>query len=86
MILGDKAASFLMNINDLSEADYATLIEDKIDTELLAVFQEYCLELVPEEDESTISTLLHLMIMGYLVKDNERNPLPTPTIEKSDLN
>ncbi|MBF0492507.1 MAG: hypothetical protein HQM15_06980 [Deltaproteobacteria bacterium] len=86
MILADKAADFLMGINTLNEEDYTALIQSKIDPELLAVFQEYCLELVPEEDESVVSTLLHLMIMGYLVKENEKNPLTKSKIELSDLN
>ncbi len=70
-----KALTILAALSEIEEQDYATLLKEKLGVELLSVFDQYCRELLPSEDETAIDTLIHLMITGYLIHQNEEKPL-----------
>ncbi|MFO1520036.1 MAG: hypothetical protein U1F57_10295 [bacterium] len=77
----EKALQLLMSLNEIEEADYATLLQQKIGVELLTIFERYCHELAPEDQDNLVNTLVHLMITGYLIRANEEESLTGPTIE-----
>jgi len=82
MTKAEKGLAMLMTLNEMEEGQYAKFLQEKIGVELLSVFERYCRELVPEDqDNQLISTLVHLMITGYLIRANEEEESQGPTIE-----
>ena len=78
----EKGLAMLMALNEMDEVQYAQLLQQKIGVELLTIFERYCRELVPEsEDDQLVSTLVHLLITGYLIRDNEGEEKEGPSIE-----
>ena len=78
----ETGLAMLMALNEMNEAQYAQLLQQKIGVELLTIFERYCRELVPEnEDDQLVSTLVHLLITGYLIRDNEEGEKTGPSIE-----
>ncbi len=83
-----QAVAFLSQLNELDEEEYTQLLQEKIGTELIGLFAEYCDELALDEeeeenDEALADLLVHLMITGYLIRENEENQPPTETIVMS---
>ena len=67
-----KALEMLASMNQIDQENYSKILKDKIGMELLSIFERYCRELVPDENEEAIlNTLVHLMITGYLIRSNE---------------
>ncbi len=76
MSKGEQALNFLMSLNQKDESGYASMIKDDIGPELIMVFEKYCKGIAPEADVTIVNTLVHLMITGYLVKNNEAGAAP----------
>ena len=67
-----KALEMLMSMNQIDQENYSKILRDKIGMKLLSIFEKYCRELVPDDnDEAILNTLVHLMITGYLIRSNE---------------
>lgn len=73
---GEQALKLLMQLNELDVEGYQAMIQERIDPEVLAIFESYCRQLVPpDESEEVLGTLIHLLITGYLVSANEQKPI-----------
>ena len=78
----DQATEMLLAMNEIDEKNYSQILHERVGVELLSLFERYCRELVPEdEDNNILNTLVHLMITGYLIHSNEEQSLFGPTIE-----
>ncbi|MBL7685984.1 MAG: hypothetical protein JNK65_08130 [Deltaproteobacteria bacterium] len=73
-----QALQTLMMINEMKEEDYAQVLEQKVGGEMLAIFEGYCRELTGSDQEDLVNTLVHLMTMGYLIRENEGDT-PAPS-------
>jgi len=69
----EKALKLLIDLNEVDVGEYQNILRDRMGPEVLAVFESYCRELVPEDQsDEVLGTLVHLMITGYLVCANEQ--------------
>ncbi len=79
---GEQALKLLIELNELNVQEYQKILNERVGPEVLAVFEGYCRELVPEDQgEEVLGTLLHLMITGYLVSANEEKSLMSKIIQ-----
>jgi hypothetical protein len=76
---GDKAHEFFTALENVDEQKFADLLQGNVDQSLIPVFAEYAQGIFTETDEEILSGLVHLMVMAYLVKTNEVNPIVTPS-------
>ncbi len=76
--VGDQARAFFSSLENLTEDQFAQILEGNIDQTLIPVFAEYAQGIFTEVDEEVLSGLVHLMVMAYLVKTNEVSPLTKP--------
>lgn len=68
----ETALQLLIDLNEMDAGQYQNILKDRLGPELLAVFESYCRELIPEDERpEVLGTLVHLMITGYLVSANE---------------
>ena len=79
--IGDQARAFFSSLENLTEEQFAAILEGNINQTLIPVFAEYAQGVFTEVDEEVLSGLVHLMVMAYLVKTNEVSPLTTPTAQ-----
>ncbi len=78
----EKALQLLIELNEMDAPTYQNVLKDKLGAELLAVFESYCRELVPEDEQpEVLGTLVHLMITGFLVSANEKDPVAEKLIK-----
>ena len=69
----EKALKLLIDLNEVDVGEYQNILRDRLGPEVLAVFESYCRELVPEDQgDEVLGTLVHLMITGYLVCANDQ--------------
>lgn len=80
----EKALEMLMAMNQIDQENYSKVLRDKVGMELLSIFERYCHELAPDNDESILNTLVHLMITGYLIRSNEEEAVLKSNIEIAD--
>lgn len=72
----ELAVQFLMKLNELDVDAYQKVVQERLDPEVLAIFESYCRQLIPpDESEEILGMLIHLLITGYLVSSNERKPI-----------
>jgi hypothetical protein len=77
----EQAIQLLIGLNEIPLEEYQKVLQDRIGPEVLAIFERYCQELFPEEtDIQVLSTLVHLMITGYLVAADQQNTVLGPKI------
>ncbi|HCU25312.1 MAG TPA: hypothetical protein DF383_09855 [Deltaproteobacteria bacterium] len=78
----EKAFQLLTQLNEIDVEKYQEILKNRLGGEVLAVFESYCREIMPEENnEEVLGTLVHLMITGFLVSSNETNEVFGPNIE-----
>ncbi|MFO1463609.1 MAG: hypothetical protein U1F66_07500 [bacterium] len=78
----EKAFQLLTELNEIDVGQYQQILKDRLGPEILAVFESYCREIMPEEEnDEVLGTLVHLMITGYLVSANEAKDVFGPKIE-----
>jgi len=78
----EKAFQLLTQLNEIDVGQYQQILKDRLGAEILAVFESYCREIMPEDDnEEVLGTLVHLMITGFLVSSNDDKPVFGPNIE-----
>jgi len=78
----EQALKLLIDLNEVEIEAYQKILKDRLGPELLAVFESYCRELVPEDQsQEVLGTLVHLMITGYLVSANEQTGVMSPLIK-----
>jgi len=78
----ENALQLLIDLNEMDAPQYQNILKDRLGGELLAVFESYCRELIPEDERpEVLGTLVHLMITGYLVSANEAQPVTGPLIQ-----
>lgn len=72
---GAAASNFFSSLEDLGEEKFANILQTNVDQTLIPVFAEYAQGIFTDVDDEVLSGLVHLMVMSYLVKTNEINPL-----------
>lgn len=78
----ETALKLLIDLNEMEAEQYQNILKDRLGAELLAVFESYCRELIPEDERpEVLGTLVHLMITGYLTSANEAQPVAAPLIK-----
>jgi len=78
----DKAFRLLTELNEIDVEKYQEILKERLGGEILAVFESYCREIMPEENnDEVLGTLVHLMITGFLVSSNESDAVFAPNIE-----
>ncbi len=71
-VRAEKAFQLLTELNEIDVTKYQEILKDRLGPEILAVFESYCREIMPEEEnDEVLGTLVHLMITGFLVSANE---------------
>lgn len=71
-VRAEKAFQLLTELNEIDVNKYQEILKDRLGPEILAVFESYCREIMPEEEnDEVLGTLVHLMITGFLVSANE---------------
>ena len=75
-VRAEKAFQLLTELNEIDVTKYQEILKDRLGPEILAVFESYCREIMPEEEnDEVLGTLVHLMITGFLVSANEDKPV-----------
>ncbi len=78
----EKALQLLIDLNEADVGTYQNILKERMGPEVLAVFESYCRELVPEDQsQEVLGTLVHLMITGYLISANEQTAVMSPLIK-----
>jgi hypothetical protein len=76
----ESAIAILRMMEEVDEDKYIDLVQDRLGVGLLSLFDEYCRGLVygeeepekaSEETEEMIDTMIHLLVLGYLIRDSE---------------
>lgn len=81
----EKAFQLLTELNEIDVGQYQQILKDRLGPEVLAVFESYCREIMPEEEnDEVLGTLVHLMITGFLVSANETSSVFGPKIELAE--
>jgi len=81
----EKAFQLLTELNEIDVGQYQQILKDRLGPEVLAVFESYCREIMPEEEnDEVLGTLVHLMITGFLVSTNETSSVFGPKIELTE--
>lgn len=70
-----KALDLVIAFEDAEQDHFKELVMGQIGKELLAVFWWYANAMFPDNPEEDINDLVHLMIIGYLIKSNELESL-----------
>lgn len=74
---GQQAREFFSSLENLTEEQFSQMLKNNVDQSLIPVFAEYAQGIFTEVDDEVLSGLVHLMVMAYLVKNNEVSSVVT---------